>query len=125
VLVGSLSAVGYGETRPVADNDSPAGRETNRRIEFTLVGPVASAGSTLPPTDPPDAAEAATPEDPVPGEQATGAPEAGTPTAPAPTPASPLPAEVPAAAALEPEEPFVSSAPAEQTRRARRRPESE
>jgi OOP family OmpA-OmpF porin len=125
VLVGSLSAVGYGETRPVADNDSPAGRETNRRIEFTLVGPVASAGSTVPPTDPPDAAEAATPEDPVPGEQATGAPEAGTPAAPAPTPASPLPAEVPAAAALEPAEPFVSSAPAEQTRRARRRPEAE
>jgi OOP family OmpA-OmpF porin len=125
VLVGSLSAVGYGETRPVADNDSPAGRETNRRIEFTLVGPVASAGSPAPPTDLPDDAEAATPEDPVPGGQATGAPEAGTPAAPAPTPASPLPAEVPAAAALEPEEPFVSSAPAEQTRRARRRPESE
>jgi OOP family OmpA-OmpF porin len=81
VLVGSLSAVGYGETRPVADNDSPAGRETNRRIEFTLVGPVASAGSPAPPTDLPDDAEAATPEDPVPGGQATGAPEAGTPAA--------------------------------------------
>ena len=31
-----LSAVGYGETRPVAPNDTPANRAKNRRIEFTV-----------------------------------------------------------------------------------------
>ncbi len=36
VLSGNLRPVGYGETRPIADNDTEAGREANRRIEFTL-----------------------------------------------------------------------------------------
>ncbi len=31
-------AKGYGETSPVADNTTEAGREANRRIEFTLIG---------------------------------------------------------------------------------------
>jgi OOP family OmpA-OmpF porin len=41
----SLSARGFGATRPVADNDSEEGRARNRRIEMTLVvpGPRASA----------------------------------------------------------------------------------
>jgi OOP family OmpA-OmpF porin len=33
----NLTARGYGETRPIADNGSEAGREANRRIEFRLV----------------------------------------------------------------------------------------
>jgi OOP family OmpA-OmpF porin len=33
-----LSAVGFGETRPVADNESAAGRARNRRIEFIVRG---------------------------------------------------------------------------------------
>ena len=33
-----LVAQGYGETQPIADNGSEAGREVNRRIAFTLVG---------------------------------------------------------------------------------------
>lgn len=32
----SLSAAGYGDTRPVADNDTKEGRARNRRIEITL-----------------------------------------------------------------------------------------
>ena len=33
-----LRAVGYGETRPVADNDTDENRALNRRIEFTIGG---------------------------------------------------------------------------------------
>ncbi|MDX2287819.1 MAG: OmpA family protein [Hyphomicrobiaceae bacterium] len=33
---GRLSAVGYGETRPVADNETTASRAKNRRIEFSV-----------------------------------------------------------------------------------------
>ena len=36
-----LQARGYGETQPLADNDSQAGRETNRRVEFRVLGETA------------------------------------------------------------------------------------
>lgn len=37
VRTASLVAVGYGEARPIADNDTEDGREANRRIEFRLI----------------------------------------------------------------------------------------
>lgn len=37
VLVSNLTARGYGEAEPIADNGTEAGREANRRIEFKLV----------------------------------------------------------------------------------------
>lgn len=33
-----LTAVGYGQERPIADNTTPEGRAANRRIEFTVEG---------------------------------------------------------------------------------------
>jgi OOP family OmpA-OmpF porin len=39
VLVSKLTAKGYGESRPIADNDTEEGREANRRIEFRLISP--------------------------------------------------------------------------------------
>jgi len=37
VPVGALTAVGFGETVPLEDNGTEAGREANRRIEFSLI----------------------------------------------------------------------------------------
>lgn len=42
VEVSQMRAVGYGESRPIAENDSEEGREANRRIEFTLIGAAAA-----------------------------------------------------------------------------------
>jgi OmpA family len=36
---GILSAKGFGDTHPVASNDTPQGRAQNRRIEIVLEGP--------------------------------------------------------------------------------------
>jgi OOP family OmpA-OmpF porin len=43
VDVSGMTALGYGETTPIADNETEAGREANRRIEFVLKGTAAAS----------------------------------------------------------------------------------
>ena len=43
VLTSTYSAKGYGETDPIAENDTDEGREANRRIEFKVIRPKPSA----------------------------------------------------------------------------------
>ncbi len=38
IAAGRLEAKGYGESRPVANNDTPEGRAQNRRVEFRVIG---------------------------------------------------------------------------------------
>ena len=38
VLTNSVSAIGFGNTLPVASNDNSAGRQQNRRVELLVSG---------------------------------------------------------------------------------------
>jgi OOP family OmpA-OmpF porin len=102
VDISGMSAVGYGEASPIADNGTEEGREANRRIEFVLKGvqgaevaaEAAPAGAETEPVAAPAEGEAApaagteaAPEEaaPQPATAAEGAPEADAP-APAAAP---------------------------------------
>jgi flagellar motor protein MotB len=38
-----VTANGFGKTDPVADNDTPAGRQQNRRVEIVVSGEIIGA----------------------------------------------------------------------------------
>ena len=48
ILVSNLSAKGYGESQPIADNETEEGREANRRIEFRLLSDIAEPETSEP-----------------------------------------------------------------------------
>jgi OOP family OmpA-OmpF porin len=48
VLVSQMTAIGYGQDKPIAENDTAEGREANRRIEFRLIRPGEDAEATEP-----------------------------------------------------------------------------
>ncbi len=52
ILTANLTAIGYGEANPIADNGSESGREANRRIEFTLISPDTDEPNDNPETTP-------------------------------------------------------------------------
>lgn len=78
VDISGMTAVGYGESTPIADNQTEAGREANRRIEFVLQGDHAAlVQDSAPPATPDGGASAdgaAAPGAPAP--EATAAPAA-------------------------------------------------
>lgn len=52
LLTSSFVANGYGETTPIATNDTDEGREANRRIEFRLIQPETDEGAATTPAAP-------------------------------------------------------------------------
>jgi OmpA-OmpF porin, OOP family len=76
---GRLTAKGYGPDKPIADNKKAAGRQLNRRVEFTIVKKAVKDGGPAAPAPAPAGAPAA----------AAPRPAAAPTPAPAPAPAPP------------------------------------
>jgi OOP family OmpA-OmpF porin len=119
LAVESFVAKGYGESVPIADNGSEAGREANRRIAFTLTGASAAAAAAAgpAPAGPAPAGPAPANPAPPPPPAAAAGPASGGAAAPVIRPAArpPAPAtgtdgaEEAAEDAAEPEAPVATA----------------
>ncbi|MEZ5796014.1 MAG: OmpA family protein [Paracoccaceae bacterium] len=58
VDVSAMTAMGYGEAVPIADNETEEGREANRRIDFVLKGQAGEPGAVTPAAAPAEGAPA-------------------------------------------------------------------
>lgn len=114
VDVSGLTAKGYGEAVPIADNGTEEGREANRRIEFTLIEQPAPETATPAPTG---AAEAPAAPEPVPVD----ADSVADPATEAPAPDAVDPADADGAIGPDDDD-SPSVAPQEKTRRPLARP---
>lgn len=77
VPVLGFEAQGYGEASPIASNETEAGREANRRIEFTLLGAATSVSTPVAgASEDPAGGAANAGEEPVPSEPVMEQPDA-------------------------------------------------
>ncbi len=84
VLTNNLTAKGYGEADPIADNKTEEGRKANRRIEFHLIG--ASGAPAATPDSTPSGTAAKTAPETAPKSAASAKPAAGNTKAPSKKP---------------------------------------
>lgn len=97
IAEGRLVPKGYGQDKPIGDNNTDDGRQKNRRVQFVILEKVNKEGKTVTMT-----AADQPPTAPVPGTKPTPAPKPAPTAKPAPAPKAPAPKPAPKAPAPAP-----------------------